>query len=268
MTNLLPKHLVFITILGLLAVPTFAQTPAAIDSADSTNESLLSDDDLSVDLEAEALPTTERLRYWWERVSANITQSFTRNAERKAELYEEQLHRLDRKAEACAAIGDEECLAKIEQHRTALTERAERFITRREELKGKLLERFKNWRENREARREELQAKLKQNKDNMKEKREDFREMREESRQHRRQMRQNNRENQSNIYPDAKKQRIELHGDQKQEIRQEFRDQKQTNRDTVFEKNTDNVKVKVRNKSDVNSTSNVTSEIRVNTSTE
>ena len=109
-----------------------------------------SDDDLVVDLEAETLPTTNRFGFWWERVSFNIKTAFTRNAEKKAEIYQVKLHQYDRKLVACAELGDEECITRIDEHMDRLTTRTENFISKRAELKEKLLTRFREWRSERE----------------------------------------------------------------------------------------------------------------------
>jgi uncharacterized protein YoxC len=86
------------------------------------------------------LPTNNPVRYWWERVVDNIQTAFTFNIERKAELYENQLKRLDNKLEACA--DDTECAAKIEARINRLTDRTEKFIEKHEKLRDRLIDKF------------------------------------------------------------------------------------------------------------------------------
>ncbi len=105
-----------------------------------------STDDLSeTNLAKESSPTTDRFLYWWERVSFNIKTIFTFNAEKKAALYQSRLSSLDKKAAACAVTGDKKCLDIIGRHTNKLEERTEKFLTKREELKKRLLEKFDDW---------------------------------------------------------------------------------------------------------------------------
>lgn len=140
-----------ISFLAFLLIFTFA-TPAYAQTAADFSDEGLGDEDLTVDLAAEALPTTNGLAYGWERLRSNIQSIFTFNAERKAALYRLRLHRLDRKLAACAEIGDQECVAKVEEHSQNLEQRTEKYIAKRQELEANFQDRFLKWRENRQAR--------------------------------------------------------------------------------------------------------------------
>lgn len=144
-----------------LAFPVYAQTansleePAPVAAGDFSDEGL-SDEDLTADLEAEALPTADVASYWWENLRDNVVNVFTFNITKKAARLRLQLHRLDRKLAACAELGDEECVAKIEERMRALQERTERYITRHQELREQHRQRFAEWRARRTARVQEL----------------------------------------------------------------------------------------------------------------
>jgi len=131
--------------------------------ADFSDEGL-GDDDLTMDLEAEALPTTDGWGYRWENWKDGVIGVFTFNSERKAEHMRSRLHKLDRKMEACAEIGDPECAEKIEERMEALQERTEKYIAKREELKDEFQDRFEAWREKREEHRANLELKLNERK--------------------------------------------------------------------------------------------------------
>jgi len=121
----------------------------------------LPDQTLEMDVEAEALPE-DGMEYQWERFRAGLQRAFTINPEKKAALYEEQLHRLDRKMTACANLGDEECLERLRARTAAMQERAQKYLEKHAELKEKLLEQFKAWREKRQARVEALRERAKE----------------------------------------------------------------------------------------------------------
>jgi hypothetical protein len=154
----------------LLLVPAVALGQTDVDATDSATvtdlfaAAGLSDDDLVADLEAENLPTTDRFGYWWENVRNNVVSVFTFNAERKSAQYNERLHTLDRKLAACAELGDENCVARVEERLIAVQDRAEIYIANQEELAEAHAERFAAWREaradhiaERHTRAEELQ---------------------------------------------------------------------------------------------------------------
>ena len=152
--------LIFLLTLSF-AFPAYAKTansleePAPVTVGDFSDEGL-GDEDLTADLEAEALPTTDAVSYWWENLRGNVVNVFTFNAEKKAAQMRLRLHRLDRKLAACAEVGDPECAAKIEQRIQALQERTERYIAKRQELREQHLQRFEEWRAKRVARAQEL----------------------------------------------------------------------------------------------------------------
>lgn len=144
-----------ISFLTFLLVFTFAIPAHAQTAADFSDEGL-GDEDLTTDLAAESLPTTNGVSYWWERVRHNVVSVFTFNAEKKAAQMRLRLHQLDRKLAACAAIADPECVAKIEQRIQALQDRTGRYIAKRQELRQQHQQRFEQWRAKREARIQEL----------------------------------------------------------------------------------------------------------------
>jgi len=162
------RFLFFLAIGLLLASPAAAQVDISItDSVDATSTTSittdiavsadlsdegLGDDDLEQDLAAEALPTTNRFSYFFERIRDQVTTTFTFNAERKAERYRIRLHNLDRKLTACAEIGDSACGDKIGDRIAVLTDRAEQHIAKKQELADQWEERFAAWRAEREAR--------------------------------------------------------------------------------------------------------------------
>lgn len=151
-------HLILFIVLLFSPVLVFAQNDLSLESSipsDFSDEGL-GDADLELDLAAEALPTTDRVRFWLERLRNNVASVFTFNVERKAAQLRLRLHQMDRKLTACAEIGDEECVAKIEVHIQALKDRTERYITRHEELSEQHQQRFEEWRQRRESRIERL----------------------------------------------------------------------------------------------------------------
>lgn len=168
------KPLLFLIALLFIfpTLPAFAETPVSISdsvSVDSTSTAAantivsvsfsdegLDDEDLNSDLAAETLPTTNIFLYRWERFRNNIQSVFTFNAEKKAAHYRFRLHQLDRKLAACAKIGDEQCISKVEEHIRSLEIRADNYIAKRQELQEKLLDKFDQWRVDRNARIEDL----------------------------------------------------------------------------------------------------------------
>lgn len=124
-------------------------------------------------LAAENLPTTSPFGYWWERVSFNIKQAFTFNAERKAQLLQNRLDSLDSKASACAEAKDEECLNKISEHQEALQARTEKFLDKRVELKEDLQEKFEEKKKRHQEHRIELRKKFEEKREGQQEKEEE-----------------------------------------------------------------------------------------------
>ncbi len=232
-----PLFLIFF-LLSFFALPAFAETPSStndsvsvdstsavetetVDVADFSDEGL-GDEDLSLDLEAEALPTTNNFIYRWERLRDNIKSIFTFNAEKKAALYRSRLHQLDRKMAACAEIGDEQCTSKVEEHIQALEDRADSYIERRQELQEKLLDRFDQWRANRDTRIEGL----KQRAIERRAKKQELKEQREEKR------------------AEAKKNRLERRKEaqENKQERQTTIQQRQQNREQLIEMRSSNLK--------------------------
>lgn len=166
-----------ILVLGLTAWPAFAH----YDPADPTHHNIvevtvnaddefadegLKSQDLSDDVEAEVLPD-EGWRFGWENAWFNIRRAFTLSAERKSALDRERLHRLDIKLAACADLGDEDCVQKIEDRIKKAEERAKAFIARRQELRDKLEERFANWRASRGERLEKMRLRVQERRDRL-----------------------------------------------------------------------------------------------------
>ena len=171
------KNLLFLAFLVLLALPAYAHeghvhvvsevnaqvTPSAIPvpavasptPGDEFAEEGLSDLDLEADSEAETLPQ-DGILFGLENAWFRIRRAFTLQAERKAELDRERLHRLDRKLTACAELGDEECVTRIESMIGKTEERAQAYLERKEEIQERFQERFEAWRERRGERVEEL----------------------------------------------------------------------------------------------------------------
>lgn len=196
----------------------------------------LTEEDLTTDLEAENLPTTDGFGYWWENVRSRVVEAFTFNAERKAELHRARLHRLDRKAEACAEIGDEECLEKIEEHRANVEERAENFIARRAELKEKLEDRFTEWREARSERRDELRDRVAERRDQRQELREERRANRQEARANRRDTVRERRDTRRENVRERRDERRDAVQDRREDRRDNAQERRDTRRDAAQER--------------------------------
>ena len=180
-----------ILLLALLLASPLTAAAQAETAADFADEGL-SDTDLTTDLEAESLPTTDPVAFWWEQIQSNVISVFTMNAERKAEQYRLRLHILDRKLAACSEIGDEECVTRIEERMAALEERTGNYIAKREELQEQFQERFAAWRERRESAREHRQAVTKESRETRRRSRQDRQDLRQEQRGERQQLRQEN----------------------------------------------------------------------------
>ena len=118
-------------------MPAFAQVP--------------SDTTLETNLESEALPTTNPWSYRWEALRNRVASVFILNAERQTQHYLNRLHQLDRKLAACAELGDEECVAQVEQDMAAVRTQAENYIANQAEVRERYLERFQDWRAQRQA---------------------------------------------------------------------------------------------------------------------
>ncbi|MFH1354455.1 MAG: hypothetical protein ABIH36_04180 [bacterium] len=144
-----------ISFLAFLLIFIFV-TPAYAQTVENFSDEGLGDEDLTVDLAAEALPTTDAVSYWWENFRGNVISVFTFNAEKKAARMRLRLHRLDRKLAACAELGDEECVAKVAERTQALQDRTERYIAKRQELQAQHQQRFAEWRARRAAKAQAL----------------------------------------------------------------------------------------------------------------
>lgn len=213
----------FLALTLLLTPAVFAQEPTPDATAEADLEVVVNginvEDDLGEDLEAEVLPTTDRWAFWWENVTTRIDTAFTFQAERKAEKLQLRLHQLDRKAVACAELGDEECLTSIEERSTALQERTEAFIQRKEELRDQLLDKFTTWRERRQDHRQALQERIEERKNRRDELKTEWQERREEA-QRRRHERLKERRTQRTEHVEQRREQREEHRDELQQQRE------------------------------------------------
>lgn len=207
------KHFVFFTLFFSLLVA-LGYTPRLVLAQEEPPV-------VSAETAEETLPD-DGIRYHWERFRFGLRRAFVFNAEKKAALYEEQLARLERKSDACAEIGNAECLERIQQRTQALEQRAELYMEKREALKEKHLERLAEWRKQHAERLEKLKARASERQEN----RTEFQAIRKEQRQ---EMRQNVKEN------------IE----QRKENVDERRDSIQEKREKLIELRSQNVKNKL-----------------------
>lgn len=225
------------------ALPVYAQTangleePAAAAVGDFSDEGL-GDEDLTTDLAAEALPTTDAVSYWWENLRDNVINVFTFNITKKAARLRLQLHRLDRKLAACAELGDEECVAKIEERTRALQERTERYIARHQELREQHQQRFAEWRARRAARVQELHQRAA-------ERRNQHQELLQQRQQNRRQAIKNRQQNRQSTVEQRQQNRQDVIIQQRQEGRQDSIEQRQQNRERLIELRSQNLKNKL-----------------------
>ena len=229
-------------LLSLLAVPLGLLIWLPVLAQDDFAEEGLTTEDVTTDLAAESLPTTNGLSYWWEGVRSRVAEAFTFNAERKAARQRARLHRLDRKAEACAELGDEECLATIEEHRATLQERAEAFIARRVELSDELEARFNAWREAREGRRAELRERVAERRDQRQERREERRTDRQEARTNRRETLRERRETRRDTIQDQRDTRRDARQERREDVRLR-REERRTIRNEARIRNDVNIEV-------------------------
>lgn len=198
----MPKKLIIISLFTALFIfcPTYAATSATDTNAPSPSPDFptagLGDDDLSVDLEAEALPTTDFFAYRWERLKNSVISVFTLNAERKTDQYNSRLHQLDRKLAACAEIGDRECAQKIEQHKLKLEAKTAKYLAKREELKEQFYAKYLDWRTKRETISEKLHQRAADREDHQPELVEQRQQRREDAKARRRQHLENLRDRQ------------------------------------------------------------------------
>lgn len=146
---------IFLTTLLFVPGAALAQDVTAIE-ADILVDQEIADEDLTVDVEAEILPS-DGFRFVLENALFKVRRAFTFQAERKAEVDQNRLHRLDRKLTACGEAGDTVCVARLEEMITAAEERARRHLERKQEVLGNIEEHFEEWR----ARRQEHIDKIK-----------------------------------------------------------------------------------------------------------
>lgn len=188
------------TALAQGATPTVMPTDQATTTVSDSALALPDDEEVEIEPQAETLPT-DGIRYQWERLRLGLVRAFTLNAQKKAALYQDHLHHLDRKLAACTELGDEACVTRIQTRIDNLNERAEKFMARKEELREKHLEQFQQWRERREEKNKELQTRLQANQGKMEE------------------LRQQRQENMGEFKERFQERRLELQG-KRQEFRQ------------------------------------------------
>lgn len=244
-TVIIPAHALLVTaIITMAALPALAQTePGGVPTAEAELFAAegLSEADTADDLAAEALPTTDRVAFWWENMRHRALLALTFNTEQKAARYRLHLHQLDRKMAACAEIGDETCADRIQQRITALEQRAQRFMERREALRDELQEKFLQWREQRAKRREEWRSQAAERRGQLKELLQQRRQRRRDAMQHRRETMQTLRQQLKERRQLRRQQRQELR-DMRQENRQERKDLREQNREKLIELRSKNVK--------------------------
>lgn len=141
----------------LLFVPgAAAAQDTATAEVDILVDQQIADEDLTVDVEAEILPE-DGFQFVLENALFRIRRAFTFQAERKAEVDQDRLHRLDRKLTACGEAGDTECVARLEEMIAAAEERARAHFERKREVLGNIEEHFEEWRMRRRAHIDEVE---------------------------------------------------------------------------------------------------------------
>ena len=128
-------------LLFLLAAPVAAQdvsTDSTTTVTEESDTSITTDVDVTTDSEAEVNILIDQ-----EVADEELT------VDVEAEL-QQRLHSLDRKLTACAEIGNEECVTRVESMIDTAQERAEKYIERREELGETIKARFEEWRASRQ----------------------------------------------------------------------------------------------------------------------
>lgn len=169
------------------AVPLAEDLVAAEAAGDLFAEEGLTDVDLEVDLEAEVLPA-DGVRYQWESIVDRLQRVFTFNAEKKAELDRQWLQRFDRKLAACAELGNEECVEKVQERIQARTEIAQRHLEKYQGQRQEQLEKFQAWRESREELYQERQERAQELKGRAQELRESWQQKVKDARERRKEI--------------------------------------------------------------------------------
>jgi len=137
------------------------------------------------DLVTEVLPK-DGWAYHWENFAFGARRFFTFDAEKKVELDQRRLHVLDGKLEACAEMGDEDCVDKIERRSERLQAITERFLQNRQEIGEAHRIRLEAWQERHEERLRRLREMARERRGQTQEiRRQGFLEQREQRQQNR-----------------------------------------------------------------------------------
>lgn len=186
------KNILLLGLLALIATPVYAHeghvhvvpeanaqlkpTPTVspvVFQIDEFSDEGLSDLDVEADAEAEILPS-DGFVFGLENAWFKIRRAVTFQVERKAKLDRARLHRLDRKLTACAELGDEACVDRIDNMISKTEERAQAYLESKQGIRDRFQEKFASWRERRGERIEALRdvtAERKERKDELLEKR-------------------------------------------------------------------------------------------------
>ncbi|PIT97777.1 MAG: hypothetical protein COT71_04240 [Candidatus Andersenbacteria bacterium CG10_big_fil_rev_8_21_14_0_10_54_11] len=214
---------------------------APAETSDQPAAEQMLDIDLTDNLAAEALPVVNRFAFGWETVRFAAVQALTLNTERKAERYELRLHQLDRKMAACAAIGDSACTQRIKERITTMEDRTRRYMSRHQELRDRLQEKFETWRQNRQEYHTEWQQQAVARRSQQQELLEQRRQLRRESQTNRRQKIQ-----QVQKRLNAQDERLQLL-EQRQDSRQDLRNTPRQNQEKLIELRSLRVKNELNN---------------------
>lgn len=217
--NILPAAIMALAVL----IPSFAMAQEEVSPAPDAPV------ELSAEIQGELLPG-DGFAFGLETAWFRIKRAFTFQAERKAELDVQRFEKLEIKITACSELGDEECVAKLEQLITITQERAERHLERKAQVLEKHRERFEELKTRHEDRRQELQEKLQERRARL----EELQAERQERFDEFREMRINRLEELREAHQERRQEAVERQVDrqEQQELRQEQREQ---NRDQIIE---------------------------------
>ncbi len=242
------KRFLWIFLIGgiFVAAPLLAQTDnttvtdVSVGATEEFSDEGITDADLEMDLEAEALPS-DGLSFRWENIWFGLRRAFIFNAEKKAELDRQRLHQLDRKLTACADVGDEGCMQRIQERITRAQELAEKHLQKKQEILAKHRQRFEEWRAKRQARLEELKERAAQRKERREELLKQRQERRQEVQERRKKHRQEVQERIQQMRQEENVENAKLRTEQRMEnkLRPE---QRMENRERLIELRSQNLK--------------------------
>lgn len=142
----------------------------------------LADEDLTTDVEAEVLPS-DGFQFVLENALFNIRRAFTFQAERKAQLDQDRLQKLDRKLTACAEIGDTHCVDRLQEMIAAAEDRAQRYLEKKQEVLGNIESNFEAWRQRRQEHIEAMEEMAQEHADELDERLEELKAKRDQARE-------------------------------------------------------------------------------------